>query len=74
MSIVPSSALSASELSSLGNNVGIPKRRRRPRRVLAAVNRSLAAIGEAVAELRSRQMSMAWGYTAPLRVTRRHRG
>jgi len=73
MSIIPFSALSASELSSLGNNVGTPKRRRR-RRVLAAVNRSLAALGEAVAELRCRQIGMTWGHTAPLRVTRRHRG
>ncbi len=73
MSIVPSSALSASELSSLGNNIGAPKRRRR-RRVLAAVNRSLAAIGEAVAELRHRRLNTAWGYSAPLRFTRRHGG
>ena len=73
MSIVPLSALSASERASLGNNIGSPKRRQR-RRVLAAVNRSLAAIGEAVAELRCRQMGMTWGQTAPLRATRRHRG
>ncbi len=73
MSIVPFSALSSSELSSLGNNVGPPMKRRR-RRVLSAVNRSLAALGEAITGLHRRQMSMDWGYTAPLRVARRHRG
>ena len=73
MSIVPFSALSASELSSLGNNVGSP-RRRRHRGVLAAVNRSLATIGEAVAELRGRHLGMAWGHIVPLRVRRRRRG
>ncbi len=73
MSIVPFSALSASELSSLGNNVGSP-RRRRHRHVLVAVNRSLAAIGEAVAEPRGRHLGMAWGRIAPLRVTRSRRG
>ena len=72
MSIVPFSALSASDLSSLGNNIGVPKRRRR-RRVLAAVNRSLATLGEAVAELRLRHAGMTWAQTAPLRVTRRPR-
>lgn len=72
MSIVPMSALSRSDLSCLGNNIGAP-RRRRHRRALAAVNRSLAAIGEAVAGLQN-PAGLTWGHTAPLRVTRRHRG
>ena len=73
MSIVPFSALSASDLSSLGNNIGAPKRRRR-RRTLAAINRSLARIGEAVAELDSRQIGGTWSPSAPVHVTCRHRG
>ncbi len=73
MSIIPSSELSASELSSLGNNVGLPRKRRR-KRMLAAVNRSLAALGEAVAKLRSHDLSESWAYSAPLRTTRRRRG
>ena len=52
MSVIPVSLLSACELAQLGNNLR-PKGRRRPRRrrVLAAVNRSLAAYGEKVAAL-----------------------
>ena len=53
MSIVPLSSLSASDLFMLGNNVK-PRRRgpsRPSRRVLGAVNRSLAAHGESVASL-----------------------
>jgi len=73
MSIVPFSALSASDLTSLGNNVGSPKRRNR-RRLLASVNRSVVVIATAVAELRCRQMGMTWGQSAPLRVKRRHKG
>jgi hypothetical protein len=57
MSIVPLASLSASDLFMLGNNL-VPARRRaarpRPRRVLSAVNRSLAAHGEAVASLHRR--------------------
>ena len=72
MSIVPSSALSASEMAGLGNNMSAPRRRRH--RQLAAVNRSLAAIGEAVAQLhRSPQTVLTWGQIAPLRTTRRRR-
>jgi len=73
MSIVPSASLSASELSSLGNNLSSPRRRRR-NRGLAAVNRSLAVIGEAVAQLhRPMQTALTWGQMAPLRTTRRRR-
>ena len=57
MSIIPASRLSHSELSRLGNNLGPP---RRPvarsaqvfhRRIVAAVNRSLANLGEKVSDL-----------------------
>jgi len=73
MSIVPLSALSSSDVTRLGNNVGTPKRRSR-RRVVDSLNRSLVTIAHAVAELRCRQMGMTWGQSAPLRVTRRHKG
>jgi hypothetical protein len=62
MSIVPHSALSRAELSQLGNNVSahpavsVRRRRRRRNRVLtAAVNRSLAHVGERIAQLYSRR-------------------
>jgi hypothetical protein len=57
MSIIPASRLSRSDLCRLSNNLG---RSKRPatrdadapyRRVLAAVNRSLASVGERVAAL-----------------------
>lgn len=57
MSIIPASRLSRSDLSRLSNNIG---HRKQPvardadapyRRVLAAVNRSLASVGERVAIL-----------------------
>jgi hypothetical protein len=57
MSIIPASRLSASDLTRLGNNLGKAKRplprsfQSRQRRVLAAVNRSLAGIGERVNQL-----------------------
>jgi hypothetical protein len=58
MSIIPARFLSSCDLSHLGNNVGgVPRdvarsvRRRRARRWIAAVNRSLALHGERVAEL-----------------------
>jgi hypothetical protein len=73
MSIVPFSALSASDLTSLGNNVGTPKKRHH-RRVVVSLNRSLVTIAHVVTELRCRQMGMTWSQSAPLRVTRRHRG
>lgn len=56
MSILPASRLTASDLNRLGNNL-VPGRRPRPsihreaRRVLAAVNRSLACVGERVDHL-----------------------
>ncbi len=56
MSILPASRLSASDLNRLGNNL-VPSRRprpwidREPRRVLAAVNRSLAGVGERIDSL-----------------------
>ena len=58
ISIIPARFLSSCDLSHLGNNVGgVPRdvvravRRRRARRWIAAVNRSLALHGERVAEL-----------------------
>jgi len=55
MSIVPASSLSSSDLTMLGNNVGRPAKRVKPRskdhQLLAAVNRSLARLGESVAQL-----------------------
>jgi hypothetical protein len=59
MSIIPASRLSSSDLALLGNNLDEPKQRpyqRRPsqpryRGELAAVNRSLATIGERVGRL-----------------------
>jgi hypothetical protein len=58
MSIIPASRLSSSDLARLGNNLS-PIRRSKPevtprpseRAVLAAVNRSLASLGEQVTEL-----------------------
>jgi len=56
MSILPASRLSASDLNRLGNNL-VPGRRprpsidREPRRVLTAVNRSLAGVGERIDRL-----------------------
>lgn len=59
MSIVPASRLSSSDLSRLGNNVsrsGHSKKIRAGsadrRRLVAAVNRSLATLGEHVVHLR----------------------
>ena len=72
MSIVPFSALSNSDLSSLGNNVGAPKRRSR-RRLLDALNRSLITIAHAVAELRHRQAGGSQSAPLPpLPVTHEH--
>ena len=58
MIFVSASDLSASDLALLGNNILPPRRRnrtapdeRRNRRVLAAVNRSLAALNERVDRL-----------------------
>ena len=57
MSIIPASRLSRSDLFRLSNNLGRSKRPVAPdadapyRRVLAAVNRSLACVGERVAAL-----------------------
>ena len=59
MSIIPASRLSSSDLALLGNNV-VPARKsnrlrtRNPaasRQILAAVQRSLASVGESVTEL-----------------------
>ena len=69
MSIVPFTALSASELTRLGNNVGAPKRRRRRRRLLAPVNRSLARIGEAVSKLHCQPLAQLWAQRAAAPVT-----
>ena len=55
MSIIPASRLSAADLSRLGNNLGEsqrPKLRRQARRrLIDAVNRSLASVGERVGQL-----------------------
>ena len=56
MSVIPASRLTSSDLALLGNNfgpvTGRPARAHaRRRRVVRAVNRSLAAVGEAVREL-----------------------
>ena len=51
MSVIPVSLLSRYELTRLGNNLRPCRRRPRRRRVLAAVNRSLAPLGERVAAL-----------------------
>ena len=58
MSVIPISCLAASDRANLGNNIGAAHRRRsgstlqrRRRRQIAAVNRSLASVGERIAEL-----------------------
>ena len=55
MSIVPASSLSGPDLRQLGNNLAAPHagraRRQRRRARLAAVNRSLAVVGEQVTRL-----------------------
>ncbi len=59
MSIIPASRLSSSDLALLGNNVVPARRASRPRereqspnrQILAAVQRSLASVGESVTEL-----------------------
>lgn len=55
MSIVPASRLSASDLARLGNNFSDRSQRsphqRRKRNFVAAVNRSLATVGEQVSQL-----------------------
>jgi hypothetical protein len=61
MSIVPRSSLSRAELSHLGNNLGTKgvaaaRRRRRNRVITAAVNRSLAHVGERIAHLYRRPL------------------
>ena len=56
MSILPASRLSAPDLSRLGNNL-VPGRRPRPsidrqaRRLVGALNRSLACVGESIDRL-----------------------
>jgi hypothetical protein len=55
MSIVSASALTAADIRLLGNNLGPYHksfRRRQRRRLLRAVNRSLAPVGERVGRLR----------------------
>jgi hypothetical protein len=61
MSIVPRSSLSRAELSQLGNNLSTKglaaaRRRRRNRAITAAVNRSLAHVGEWIAHLYRRPL------------------
>lgn len=52
MSIIPAARLSASDLARLGNNFKTPRRQHRSeRRVIAAVNRSLATVGERINRL-----------------------
>lgn len=56
MTIVPASALTASEFALLGNNLRRPGRKRRQRKrqrisIVRAVNRSLASVGERVQAL-----------------------
>ena len=57
MSIIPASRLSSSDLMLLGNNIRRAARRAKPRsndrRIVAAVNRSLARLGEQVTCLHS---------------------
>lgn len=66
MSIVLASRLSRADLGRLSNNIGRPKRRCHRsattsyRRVVAAVNRSLAHVGERVDRLSS--AGVAGGY------------
>ncbi len=62
MSIIPASRLSRSDLALLGNNlcsdgVDCPAkhRRRKGRRLVAAINRSLAAVDEHVRRLHRRR-------------------
>ena len=64
MSIVPASRLSASDLTRLGNNLRhgeqrrlAPSPRRAERRLVAAVNRSLAAVGERIERLDTRPLA-----------------
>jgi hypothetical protein len=66
MSIVPASRLSRSDLALLGNNLrsachdGDGKRRRwKGRRLVAAINRSLAAVDEHVRRLHRRTATAA---------------
>ena len=63
MSIVRASDLTSADLALLGNNIRPLGRRRRPRpkyhrRLLCAVNRSLAPVGERVSTL-SRPLALA---------------
>ena len=58
MSIVPASRLSRADLALLGNNLNSActrcdrvRRRRKSRRLVAAINRSLAAVDEQVRRL-----------------------
>jgi hypothetical protein len=55
MSIICASSLTQSDIRLLGNNLGSKSfhRRRQRRRVLKAVNRSLAVVGERVDRLHS---------------------
>ena len=66
MSIIPASRLSRSDLCRLGNNLAYPRplsvaacARHKRRRLLAAVNRSLACIGERVTRLHRPLMASA---------------
>jgi len=58
MSIIPASRLTPSDLTMLSNNLGRPAKRAKPRskdhQLLAAVNRSLARLGERVTKLHQR--------------------
>lgn len=60
MSILPASRLSSSDLSRLGNNLSeMPRRKPRVRRrVLQAVNRSLACVGERIGQLHRPLMTL----------------
>lgn len=75
MWIVPASSLSSSDLLSLGNNLRPPLRRKRQcpnrrahARVIAAVNRSLAALEERVGRLYPCQQFAGQTATVPPQV------
>jgi hypothetical protein len=63
MSIIPARFLSSADLALLGNNVDPSQRRRRSqrrhshRREIAAVNRSLAIVGEQISTLYAASMA-----------------
>jgi hypothetical protein len=59
MSIIPASRLSPCDLALLGKGLGPSRRKPRRRRELAAVNRSLAILGERVGKLYRPRLTLA---------------